>query len=242
MSDATTSKSEKETEPEDVAAEAGDERSRRRSEELREDDEADLAPEEETEEDDDVPQEGDILEPGGHLIELATNVPCRQEVLLAGLQRIGFRNVLFDQSRARSSAHFPVREHRCVGELMLPVQIHQTDKMRWTYVRRMSLDTARDVNRDFRLKLVSFELETGTLYEAIFISRDRTQPTRQIVEQHLNEMGFIPVKLAALHRDKRLEARSAASVSVWFGLLQWDAPPSYVTEDDPFYFEELVAV
>ena len=194
------------------------------------------------EEDDDVPQEGDILEPGGHLVELATNVPCRQDLLLGGLQRIGFKNVLFDQSRSRSAAQFPIREHRFVGDLTRAVQVHQQDKMRWTYARRIALDTTRDINKDFRLKLVSFELEPETVYEAVFVSRDRSQPTRQIIEQHLNEMGFIAVKLAALHRDKRIEARSAASVSVWFGLLQWDAPPSVVTEDDPFYFEDLLPI
>lgn len=198
-----------------------------------------LENDDDVEEGDDTPLDGDTLAPGYHLIELATAVPCRQDVLLAGLSRIGFQGIRTDRSRPIPS--FAVREHRFIGDLKQAVMLHQKDAMQWTFARPLSVDVGRSI-RTFRLRLEAFELEPGTLYEALFLTRERSQPTRAIVEQHLSEMGFIPIKLVSLQDDIRLDTRPDTSVAIWFGLLEWDAPASVLTEEDPFYFEDLVAV
>ena len=197
-------------------------------------------------EDDDLPgedpQEGDVLQPGAYLLELTTAIPCRREVLVGGLERMGFKSIRTDQSRSRSTAAFSVREHRLVAHLTRPIAIHQRDDvMRWTFARRLSVDVTKNL-RAYRLQLQAFPLEPGVLYEAVFLSRERSQPTRQIVEDNLSEMGFIPVKLTALERDKRLDPKPETSIGIWVGLLEWDTAHSQVTEDDPFYFEELIPV
>lgn len=192
--------------------------------------------------DDETPQDGDILEPGLHLIELATRVPCRREILLEGMKRIGFDGILADQSRARTEQSFAIREHRFIANLTRSVTIHQREAMTWTYARRLTMQNiGRDV-RDYRLKLEAFSLEPGVLYEALFMSRERTQPSRTVVEDHLSTMGFATLQLTAVQRDARITGRQQTSVTIWFGLLEWDSTASIVTEEDPFYFEELIPI
>ena len=195
--------------------------------------------------DDEVP-DGTVLEPGYHLFEVATALPCKQDVLLAGLTRLGVTNVRLDQSRPRSAAQLPVREHRFLANVTKRLQLHQpvspdsSSVIRWLFAQALDTDVAGDV-RSFRLKLETYSLERSVLYESLFLSRERSQPTRQIVEEHLNEMGFMIHTLTCIQRDLRLADRPGVSVALWFGLLEWDAPASAVTEDDPFYFESLIA-
>ena len=196
----------------------------------------------EDEPDDDTPQDGDILEPGLHLIELVTRTPCRRDVIVEGLRRMGFDGALPDQSRARAEQSFPIREHRLIGDLKQSITLHQRDIMQWTYARRLAMSNIGRDPREYRLRLETFDLEPGVLYEALFLSREQTQPSRAIVEENLNEMGFIPVKLSAIHRNARIPGRQQTSVTSWFGLLEWDSTPCQVSEDDPFYFEELIAI
>ena len=197
---------------------------------------------------DDSPQEGDILEPGDHLIEVVTQVPCRREILTTGLRRVGFTHVLHDQSRVRSGAVFAVREHRFVGRLAQAITLHQRDVLQWHYVRRLAAaadkgaSATTDVN-DYRLTVEPFDLVPGTTYETLFMSKMKTQPNRAAVEDHLNEMGFGVEKLTMIQRDVRLRERPNASLNVWFGLLTWEADVStFLTDADPFYFETMRSV
>ena len=190
-------------------------------------------------EDDEVP-EGTVLEPGYHVFEVATAMPCRQDTLLAGLTRLGLAGIRVDQSRPRSAAQLPVREHRFLANVTKRLELHQRGVVRWLFAQALDTEVAREV-KNFRLKLEAYNLERGMLYETLFLSRERSQPTRQIVEEHLNEMGFIIESLTCIERDLRLADRPGVSVALWFGLLEWDAPASVVTEDDPFYFESLIA-
>ena len=187
--------------------------------------------------------DGTTLEPGHHLIEVATAMPCRQDVLLAGLSKLGFAGLRLDQSRARGAAQLPVREHRFLANVTKRVALHQKGVVNWLYAQELVTDmtVAQDM-RTFRLKLEAYALEKGDLYEAVFLSRERSQPTRQIVEEHLNEMGFFVDALTCIQRDVRLPDRPGVSTALWFGLLEWSAPASFVSEDDPFYFEQLTKV
>ena len=189
--------------------------------------------------------DGTMLEPGPHFLEIATLTPCRHDVLLAGMSKLGFDSIRLDQSRARSAAQLPVREHRFLAHVSKRVVLHQTDHgvVRWLYAQALTTDmaTASDIGK-FRLKLEAYPLEKGALYETVFLSRERSQPTRQIVEEHLDEMGFFIEALTCIQRDMRLADRPGVSTALWFGLLEWTAPPSVVTEDDPFYFERLTKI
>jgi hypothetical protein len=201
---------------------------------------------------DDSPQEGDLLAPGDYFIEMMTSSPVRREVLSAGLNQRGFADVWHDQSRARGDAAFAVREHRFVGRLTRPIRIHQQERIRWMVTRRIGIDVLREV-KDLRNKHTAFDLVPGTLYEGFFQSSPpppslRGIPLRQVVEQTLDEMGFIPHKLIALRRDVPSPYTRGGltnqTVTLWFGFLEWDCngPAGFVTTEDPFYFEELTAL
>ena len=188
--------------------------------------------------DDEVP-EGTVLEPGYHIFEVATAVPCKQDMLIVGLSRLGLASIRLDQSRARSAAQLPVREHRFLANVTKRLGLHQHGAMRWLFAHALDTDVTHEVKSASQLE--AFNLERGTLYEALFLSRERSQPTRQIVEEHLNDMGFIIESMSCMQRDMRFDDRPGVSLALWFGLLEWDAPPSVVTEDDPFYFASLIA-
>ena len=221
--------------------------------------EVDENPEEDEQAEDDEVPDGTVLEPGYHVFEVATAIPCKQDVLLAGLTRLGITSIRLDQSRPRSAAQLPVREHRFLANVTKRLELHQErGAVRWLFAEALDETTASlfarfarspvhgalvgtgDV-RSFRMKLEAYDLEPSMLYESIFLSRERSQPTRQIVEEHLNEMGFMIHTLTCIQKDLRLADRPGVSVALWFALLEWDAPASVVTEDDPFYFESLIA-
>ena len=206
-------------------------------------DEVEPDEDEQAPDDDEVP-DGTILEPGYHIFEVATAIPCKQDVLLAGLTRLGIGNVRLDQSRPRSAAQLPVREHRFLANVTKRLELHQErGSARWLFAE--AIDTEERLLtgsvHTFRMKLEAYNLEPSMLYESLFLSRERSQPTRQIVEEHLNEMGFMIHTLMCIQKDLRLADRPGVSVALWFALLEWDAPASVVTEDDPFYFESLIA-
>ena len=190
--------------------------------------------------DDEVP-DGTVLEPGYHIFEIATRIPCKQDVLLAGLTRIGIASIRLDQSRPRSAAQLAVREHRFLANVTKRLELHQErGAVRWLFAQALDADVTKDV-RSFRFKLEAYDLEQGMLYEALFLSRERSQPTRLVVEENLNVMGFMIHALTCIQKDVRLADRPGVSAALWFGLLEWDAPASIVTEEDPFYFESLIA-
>lgn len=191
-------------------------------------------------EDELVPQDGDVLEPGEHLIELETVRILPREVLTEGMRRIGFGEVLIDQSEPPQGRSALVRHHRLVGRLDRAVTIANRDDTRWTYARH--LKTPNVTTPPTRLKIEAFDLHPGRVYEARFISRMRSQPTRDMVDHDLREMGWEVLKLAALRRDVRDPKRPNVSKTVWFGILFWDSPESLITEDEPFVFEDVTAL
>lgn len=189
-------------------------------------------------EEDLTPEDGDHLEPGDYLIELETIRPCAKEVLVEGFRRIGFQEVLLDQNPPAPKPRALIRDHRFVGRLIRPVVVKQLPDATWTYARRLKTN----VLGELRLKQSAQELVRGRVYEARFITRMRSQPTRAMVDSDLIEMGFHPLKLSALRRDMRIPSRPGASVTLWFAILVWEAADSCPTEDDPFYFEDLIEV
>lgn len=184
------------------------------------------------------------VEPGDYLLELQANARCSAETLRNGMMRLGFSEVLVDASAPAFRPQRAAKENddrsilRFVGRLGVPLLLQKTEHLAWTGARKLSID----VLAELRLKVEPFALEPERLYEVRFLSRMRSQPTRELVVESLAEMGWETEKLSALRRDMRIPGRSGASVTLWFGLLRWTGPMSYITEDDPFYFEDVLAV
>ena len=126
--------------------------------------------------------------------------------------------------------------YRFVGTLNRPIQlVNQPGRTEWLYVHRLSLEPFGEL----RLDLTPYRLEHGKTYELRFMSRLHSQPTRHLVRETLAQMGFLPIKLAALKKNMRLPGRPGASFTLWYGVATWQGPDSMVVADDPFYFEDV---
>lgn len=185
-----------------------------------------------------LPEDGQVLSPGDYLVELETILPCKREWLVEGFRQIGFSEVLLDQHPAPREKTALVREHCLIGRLTRPVRIKNQSDARWLCARRLKLN----VLADLRGKIVPYALVPGKTYECRFLSRMKSQPTREMVEADLDEMGWDVLKLSALRRDIRVEGRDKTSVTLWFGILVWEETESYITEEDPFYFDDVVEI
>lgn len=193
--------------------------------------------EEPYEEEDLTPRDGDILQAGDHFIELETR-PYPQEMLVEGLRRRGFTEILLDQNPEQIARKTLARKQRFLGRLSRPIIVHQQPRDRWTYVRRLNTN----VWSNPKLKFCDYQLIKNHLYETRFLSRMRSTPTRPMVEDDLDQMGWDVLHLSALRRDMRIPGRDTTSVTLWFAILRWDEADSYVSEDDPFYFEDVKGI
>ena len=164
------------------------------------------------------------------LFELEVDRVCSESTLLNGISD-AFETIVIDDVKRRSDDKLI----RFVGRTSDPVTLLDREDARWAFVRKLAIDPFAEL----RYKLEAFALATDVEYEVRFLSRMRAQPTRPIVEDDLREMGWEPIKLSALKRDMRIPGRSGASVTLWLGILRWTGPASYITEDDPFYFEDV---
>lgn len=181
-----------------------------------------------------VPDENEImrnvLEPGQYLIELEA-VEGRvlgQEAMLIGLNLMGWSKVCPDASE-------PGRA-RFVGETERPIAFSDTPFLRWSRISRV---LALDVFGELEYRLKPIEVETGKLYELLFIARTKSHRTRDDVRKALEEMGFDTNVLSLLKKDMRVPGYPGASAGLWFGLATWRGPESYVNADDAFVFEAV---
>jgi hypothetical protein len=132
-----------------------------------------------------------------------------------------------------------------LGQLTRPIALRQTESVAWSFAHPIKgWDPYADVRR---YTVRYFRLMTGVTYEIRFLVRTRPQQSsREKVEEYLRGMagasgGFVPMRLAALKKNMRMPGRSAADVTLWIGLALWTGPKSYITGEDPFYFEDVVA-
>ena len=193
------------------------------------------------EEDNLPPEDGHVLEAGDYLIELATRRLFPREVLTEGFRRLGCVEILHDQSPL-STFRDPraPQVHRFIARVQKPFAIRQRAdvNVQWIYARKLATDVLAELKHP--LKFEAHQLTEGKIYEARFFSRMRAQPTRPMVEKDLDEMGWEVLHLAALRPDTRIPGRDNASVTLWFGILRWEEVDSPISEDDPFFFEQVI--
>ena len=187
------------------------------------------------------PEDGAVLEAGDTLIELETRRPFPREILTEGFRRLGCTEILHDQSPL-STFRDPraPRIHRFVARIARPMKVQQRVdvNVRWAYARKLQTDVLAELKHP--LKFEAHQLTEGKIYEARFFSRMRTAPTRTMVEKDLDNMGWEVLHLFALRPDTRIPGRDNASVTLWFGILRWEEVDSPVSEDDPFFFEQVI--
>lgn len=220
----------------------------------------------EAEEAEPLPLDGTILARGDHLLEVELARPAQPEVFVRALRRMGFVEVIVDQSstvkalpdpaEASSERAVAVWERwrewgsptaavsledgplrfRFVGRLDTPIRLVDTPFVRWIYAHASGIDLMADPSRE------PFEpaaLERGGVYETRFLAWMRTQPTRRAICESLGIMGFQPLKITSLRRNIKLPGLPGTNIVLWYGVARWERPDSYVSAEDPFFFETI---
>ena len=127
---------------------------------------------------------------------------------------------------------------RFVARLVRPISLNDAPGMRWLFVKRLAFSAFSELS----YRLIPHPLTEGRTYEFRFLSRAKSTPTREAVKEALGEMGFLPMKLVALKRNMRLPGRPGASLTLWYGIGQWNRADSVIIADDPFAFENVAEV
>ena len=123
---------------------------------------------------------------------------------------------------------------RVLARLDRPIALDDRPGMRWLFVKALSVPFLSDLV----FQSNPHPLRQGGLYELRFLSRAKSNPTRESVKQGLVDMGFQPVKLSAIKRNMKLPNRPA-SLTLWYGMAVWRHADSVIINDDPFFFETV---
>lgn len=121
---------------------------------------------------------------------------------------------------------------RVLARLDVAISLDDAPGMRWIYVKKLALSFLSDLV----FQANPHQLRQGSLYELRFLSRAKSNPTRESVKESLLEMGFQPIKLSAIKRNMNMPRRGA-SLTLWYGMAVWNRADSVIISDDPFFFE-----
>lgn len=157
--------------------------------------------------------------------------------------RLGFSEVRVDTGPRQAAISGTVR---FVGRLRTPLSLRDTGVIRWTNARRLAIDLFAPL----RGTLEPFDLLPEHLYETRFLSRPvrrkdasrhekTTDPERAVIVEKLATAGWETLSLSVVERDMRIAARPDNELTMWFGLLRWTGPESFITDDEPFAFEDV---
>lgn len=193
-------------------------------------------------------RDGAVLSPGDYLIELELGARASVDDLVEGFRALGFTRACFDCSPR--ATHLPAGPVHVAARLGSPLTTRSIPRLRWTAARRLNVD----LGAPLRLTLEPFPLASEQVYEVRLLTRmlqkkdleryGRTSKdaVRAFVTEKLAEGGWETIALTLLHDDVRAKDRPHSSMSLWFGLLRWTGPESFVTDDPPFHFEDVIAV
>ncbi len=123
---------------------------------------------------------------------------------------------------------------RVLARLDRPIALDDRPGMRWLFVKALSIPFLSDLV----FQANPHTLRQGALYELRFLSRAKSNRTRDSVKQELVDMGWKPVKLSAIKRNMTLPRRPA-SLTLWYGMAVWNHADSVIVNDDPFFFETV---
>jgi hypothetical protein len=187
----------------------------------------------------DIPEDGDLLSEGNYLIEMELGRPISSEVFKKAVERMGFQEAILDEEPKifEPSTEAPAQV-RFIAALDKPIEIQNTPYVRWFTVHRITFDPFANMN----LSLTLFPLQTKTTYELRLLARMKSEPTRAEVLRELTKMGWAPLRLSLLKKDMRLPGKPNASVTMWYALATWEKACSYITDQEPFFFEDVVAL
>lgn len=136
-------------------------------------------------------------------------------------------------ARVSGGDNDPLR-FRIMARLDVPIVLDDRPGMRWLFVKALKVPFLDDLVFQANPHM----LRQGATYEMRFLARSKSTPTRDAVKAGLVEMGFAPIKLSAIKRNMKLPGRPA-SLTLWYGMAEWNRANSVIINDDPFFFENV---
>ena len=193
-----------------------------------------------------APVPSKILQPGDYLVELESPARAYPAAVAVGMKNLGFVHVAVD---APPRAGLITAPFRFIARLTAPLAARDNDNLRWSLVRRLSIDILAPLQGDL------FRIESEKLYEVRFLCcalkrkdlepyAEAPDPERQFMVTKLAETGWETLHLSVLERGKHVDRRPETELTLWFGVLRWTGPDSIVTDDEPFSlsFEDVKQV
>lgn len=197
----------------------------------------------------DLPALGDgaTLTAGDYLLELELGARTPIAALLAGLERLGLHRAALDTPPRASHVDARIQ---VTGRLLQPLIVRNIPRLRWVAARRLNVN----LGAPLRGTLDPVTLLSEQVYETRFLTRmvrksdlelyanTPRDPLHLLVTDKLAEGGWETIALSLLHDDVRAKNLPYASMTLWFGLLRWTGPESFVTDDGPINFEDVIAI
>lgn len=191
------------------------------------------------------------LVPGDYLIEIDLALAIEIRKFFAGLASQGWSNIILntdeeaitlesleEEGTGRPRAPVPKLKAgpaRFIGSLEASIAVQNTDRLRWITAHKIGFDPFSNLN----LQLTLSPLLKHKTYEVRFLARMKSEPKREDVLLELSKMGWRVLKVSLLKKDMRIPGKPNAAVSSWYGLLYWEKASSIITDQEPFFFEEL---
>lgn len=184
-----------------------------------------------------------LLEPGDYFCEVELARPVSETTFTSATDKMGFEEVLIGEIRKNATPEDSTTV-TFIGRLGEHLGLIDTPNVRWNLAHRIQSPWAKssfDSFANLSLKVGFQSLETHQLYEIRFVARMKSEPTLKEVDAELEKMGWYKgSKLCLLKKDTRLPGRPNAACAIWYGLARWRRNHSYITEQDPFYFEDAI--
>lgn len=180
------------------------------------------------------------LTAGDFFLELVFERPISADNLISGMAMAGFSEIIVDLPTKKSTSELlPENEVvRVIAKLDIDIAVTNINGIRWKTCHKLAFDPFTKVPDN----LVPHTLRTDELYELRFLARIVKQATKENVFEALKTMGWQPVQLSLLKHNMRLPNRPGASVTLWMAMAKWTGPMSYISEEDPFFFGEVVQI
>ena len=127
---------------------------------------------------------------------------------------------------------------RFIATLKQSIKLQSYPGLAWKSVVPLATDPFGEVT----LRPTPYVLETGKPYELLFITRNRTVPSRAAAVEVLRRLGFPKATVMPVKRVMRLPGRDGLSLALWLGVARYEGPRTVTASDDPVFFSRVAAM
>jgi hypothetical protein len=199
-----------------------------------------------------------MVEPGDYFFEVELRGPVSEPTFTRMTDMIGFTEVVVGDIKLPMGCKLAqasidgkkqyelfegVTSISFIGRLEKAIGLIDTPKVSWKFVHKILSPWAKgkfDSFTNITQKVGFQQLATSRSYEIRFVARMKSEPTPQEVATQLKEMGWKDIRICLLKKDIRLQDRPRAQCSLWYGVATWRKNFSYITDQDPFFFEDAI--